>query len=268
MNNSIELVDVIFVDKEYSHKHPHMIHRHENFLELLYIAESSGRYIVYNHEYAVTAGDFVICNANVPHGEDPFQKHHIQTYCLVLSGVKLPLADDERPILSFGSENFFSELLPRIYQMFHKQNGYSEVCNHFAAGIFFLLQRKLIERGSKPNPIKQKRERLVHKITDYLNEHFAEPLTLKKIGAEFFISESSLSHAFKKETGLSPMQFIMQRRIGQAQSMLVETSLPIQEIEFQLGFSDSAHFSKMFKKYVGITPKEYRNHFSWRRRRN
>ena len=237
-------------------------------MELLYIAESSGRYIVDNHEYAVTAGDFVICNANVPHGEDPFQKHHIQTYCLVLSGVKLPLADDERPILSFGSENLFSELLPQIYQMFHKQNGYSEVCNHFASGIFFLLQRKLIERGSKPNPIKQKRERLVHKITDYLNEHFAEPLTLKKIGAEFFISESSLSHAFKKETGLSPMQFIMQRRIGQAQSMLVETSLPIQEIEFQLGFSDSAHFSKMFKKYVGITPKEYRNHFSGRRRRN
>lgn len=154
MNNSIELVDVIFVDKEYSHKHPHMIHRHENFLELLYIADESGRYIVDEHEYAVTAGDFVICNANIPHGEDPFQKHHIQTYCLVLSGVKLPLEDDERPIISLGKEIFVANLLPQIYKMFHEQNGYSEVCNHFAAGIFFLLQRMLIERGSKPNPIK------------------------------------------------------------------------------------------------------------------
>ncbi|MBR0288235.1 MAG: helix-turn-helix domain-containing protein, partial [Selenomonadaceae bacterium] len=71
----------------------------------------------------------------------------------------------------------------------------------------------------------------------------------------------------KKETGLSPIQYMMQRRIGEAQSLLVETSLPIQEIEFRLGFNDSAHFSKMFKKHVGVTPKEYRKHFAGRRRR-
>lgn len=80
--DKIQLVDVIFVDKEYSQKHPHMIHRHTNALELLYIAEESGRYVVGNYEYAVTAGDFVICNANVPHGEHHFLKHQIQTYCL------------------------------------------------------------------------------------------------------------------------------------------------------------------------------------------
>ncbi len=59
MDNQIQLADVIFVDNEYSLKHPHMIHRHENVLELLYIAEESGRYIVGDYEYAVTAGDFV-----------------------------------------------------------------------------------------------------------------------------------------------------------------------------------------------------------------
>ena len=264
---NIQLVDVIFVDGEYSRKHPHMIHRHTDFLELLYIAAESGRYFVGDYEYAVTAGDFVICNANIPHGEDPFQEHHIQTYCPVLSGAKLELADDERPIISFGKENFLNELLPKIYQSFHKRKGYSEVCRHFALGIFFLLQRKLLERNANPNPIRIKRERLINRITDYLNEHYAESLTLKQISEKFFISESHLSHVFKKETGLSPIQFMMQRRIGEAQSLLVETSLAIQEIEDKLGFSDSAHFSKMFKKCVGITPKEYRRHFSERRRR-
>ena len=53
MNNLIHLEDVIFVDDEYSFKHPHMIHRHEKFLELLYIAQESGRYIVGDYEYAV-----------------------------------------------------------------------------------------------------------------------------------------------------------------------------------------------------------------------
>ena len=265
--DKIQLVDIFFVGKEFSRNHPHMIHHHRNVLELLYIYSESGHYIVGNYEYAVTAGDFVICNANIPHGEDPFQEHHIQTYCLVLTGAKLELAEDERPIISLGKENPFGELLPGIYQMFHKKEGYSEVCRYFALGIYFLLQRLLIERNANPNSTRQKRERLVYKILDYINEHYAEPLTLEKISAEFYISKSNLSHTFKKETGLSPMQYMMQRRIGEAQSLLVETSTAIQDIEYQLGFSDSAHFSKMFKKYVGVTPNEYRKYFSERRRR-
>ena len=62
----------------------------------------------------------MICNANVPHGEDPFQEHHIQTYCLVLSGAKLEVGEDERPIISLGKENVIGALLPEIYQAFHR----------------------------------------------------------------------------------------------------------------------------------------------------
>ena len=122
-----------------------------------------------------------------------------------------------------------------------------------------MLQEKISERDENLTPTKQKRERLTYRIMDYINEHYAEPLTLKKI------SEVHLSHCFKKDAGLSPMQYMMQRRIGEAQSKLIETSQPIQDIGEELGFASSAHFSKMVKKYVGITPKEYRNHFSERR---
>ncbi|MBR0261223.1 MAG: helix-turn-helix transcriptional regulator [Selenomonadaceae bacterium] len=272
--NKIQLTDVIFVDDEYSLKYPHMIHRHENFLELLYIAAESGRYIVGNYEYAVTAGDFVICNATIPHGEDPFQEHCIQTYCLVFSGVKLDnlptghmVAENQRPILSLGKENFVANLLPDIYKMFHGKKNYYEVCRHLAMGIFFMLREKIAERDKNLKPTKQKRERLMYRIMDYINEHYAEPLTLKKISEAVYISEAHLSHYFKKDAGLSPMQYMMQRRIGEAQSKLIETSQPIQDIGEELGFVSSAHFSKMFKKYVGITPKEYRSHFSGRRER-
>ena len=104
----------------------------------------------------------------------------------------------------------------------------------------------------------------MQQITDYINNHYKEPLTLKQISDAVFISEAYLSHLFKRDAGLSPMQYMMQRRIGEAQSLLVETSLQIADISDELGFSSDAHFSKMFKKYVGITPKEYRQHFSER----
>lgn len=125
--------------------------------------------------------------------------------------------------------------------------------------IFLMLREKILERDKNLTPTKQRRERLMYRIMDYINEHYAEPLTLKKI------SEAHLSRCFKKDAGLSPMQYLMHRRIGEAQSLLIETILPIQDIGEELGFVSSAHFSKMFKQYVGITPKEYRSHFSKRR---
>ena len=67
-----------------------------------------------------------------------------------LSGAKLELEADERPIILLGKENAIGALLPQIYQAFHKQKGYSEVCRHFALGIFFLLQRKLLEKSTDP----------------------------------------------------------------------------------------------------------------------
>ena len=154
---NIQLTDIFFVDREYSNRHPHMLHRHADVLELLYIFSESGRYIVGNYEYAVTEGDFVICGANIPHGEDPFQNHHIQTYCLVLSGASFAPAENERPIISLGKGNSIGGLLPELYNMFHKQTGYSEVCRHFALGIYFFLQRKFLERAANPRQLKRER---------------------------------------------------------------------------------------------------------------
>ncbi|MGN1030624.1 MAG: helix-turn-helix domain-containing protein, partial [Butyricicoccaceae bacterium] len=66
---------------------------------------------------------------------------------------------------------------------------------------------------------------------------------------------------FKAATGLSPMKYVAQRRIGEAQNLLMNTNISIGEIGERLGFSDSCHFSSTFKRYIGVTPTQYRNHF-------
>ena len=85
--SKIKLSGVFFVDEIYSQNHAHMLHKHKELLELLYIAEGSGRYLVGSREYAVSKGDFLIINANTIHGEAPFQKYTIRTYCCTLAGV-------------------------------------------------------------------------------------------------------------------------------------------------------------------------------------
>ena len=102
----------------------------------------------------------------------------------------------------------------------------------------------------------------MRQITEYLDCHYTESLSLDKIARYMHISTSYLSHLFKRETGLSPMQYVIHRRIGEAQSLLMETNLPVHLIEERLGFGSSCHLTSMFKKYVGIAPREYRRHFS------
>ena len=274
LNNyaSISLVDVIYYDPLYSQKHPHMLHHHKDVLELLYIASDSGHYIVGDYEYSVTAGDMIVCNAGIPHGEDPFQEHSIQTFCLAFTGVSLPklppchaIADDSRPVLSLGERNYITAtLLPSLYQMFHAKEDNYEICLHLAIGILLMTRQMIVERDKNLTPSAIKKAKLIYSITDYINNHYKEALTLKEISDAVYMSKSYLSTLFKQESGLSPIQYMMQRRIGEAQSLLIETLIPVTEIGYSLGFSSDPYFSKMFKKYVGITPSEYRQHFSKR----
>lgn len=71
---SPQLVGTFYTDETYSKNHAHMVHKHEKVLELLYIASGEGRYQVGHREYAVHAGNLIICNGNTLHGEAPVSK--------------------------------------------------------------------------------------------------------------------------------------------------------------------------------------------------
>ena len=88
-----------------------------------------------------------------------------------------------------------------------------------------------------------------------------ESLQLPELGERFHISHYYLSRLFKAETGLSPMKYVMYRKIGESQNLLMNTELPIGTISDRMGFLDNCHFSTTFKKYIGLTPTQYRQHF-------
>ena len=262
------LVNVFYIDPQHSRKHAHMIHWHEDVLELLYIADGTGRYLVGEREYAVHDGMLIVCNAGTLHGESPFQSHEMTTYCLAFAGVRrgdLPpnvfLAPETSPILvpTDGNRALLHELMRTLHRLFRRDARADALCAALAAAAFSLVEH--LAEQSQANPQAQKQETLVRRIASYLNLHYMKPLTLKGISAALHISETHLSHLFKRETGLSPMQYVIHRRIGEAQSLLSETDLRIGEIEEQLGFGSSTHFTNLFKKYVGLAPREYRKYF-------
>ena len=76
------------------------------------------------------------------------------------------------------------------------------------------------------------------------------------------ISEYYLSHTFKKYIGYSPMQYVIQQRIKEAQNLLLSTDLTITEIAFHCGYNNSNYFQSVFNSIVGMPPGKYRK--SWK----
>jgi AraC-like DNA-binding protein len=98
---------------------------------------------------------------------------------------------------------------------------------------------------------------LSEKVDSFLMAHLAKPVTREILAAKLYISVSSLAHIYKMQTGMSPMKRLMQFRIDLAENMLQQGE-SLSTIAESTGFSSPFHLSLMFKRTLGITPRDYR----------
>ena len=92
----------------------------------------------------------------------------------------------------------------------------------------------------------------------YINEHFAEDISIDMLAERVGISPFHFIRSFKKETGFTPHEYIINTRMNSARYLLKNTKLPIKDICFRTGFSGESVFCSAFKKKHNITPSEYR----------
>jgi AraC-like DNA-binding protein len=100
---------------------------------------------------------------------------------------------------------------------------------------------------------------LVHNCLDYVDFHYMEPISLKSLADQFYVSNTHLSTLFKKEVNMNLKEYIQEVRLRHARLMLNTTRLPIQEIASNCGFFDVNYFTRVFRKVHGISPRAYRN---------
>ena len=96
------------------------------------------------------------------------------------------------------------------------------------------------------------------KAITYINEHFSEEISVEKLASLCGISHYHFIRVFKQETGYTPHEYILNRRMASARYLLRNSDLPVKEICYDTGFSSESVFCNAFKKHNGMTPKEYR----------
>ena len=101
-------------------------------------------------------------------------------------------------------------------------------------------------------------------LLNYIHQHIYEPERLKadQIAAAFHVSPTYVSEYFKTRTGQSLQNYIVAYKIKLIETRLRYTSMQINEIVYEFGFSDASHLNRLFKKHNGVNPSEYRKSFN------
>ena len=100
-----------------------------------------------------------------------------------------------------------------------------------------------------------------HQIKNYIEKHIYDKFSLDNLSEQANINKFGFSKKFKALTGMTPMNYVLMRKIFSSKA-LIKSNIELTEVAYQYNFTDIAHFSKTFKRFIGISPKRYKESIS------
>jgi AraC-like DNA-binding protein/mannose-6-phosphate isomerase-like protein (cupin superfamily) len=244
------------------------LHSHQDIIELSMVLQGS-EYVCSDGKLGtIRQGQLYLKNTGVIHSEEADRLQPLSYFCL---GVKQTPGRENSAGFRFG-DSAYSILDAGIYQSFleqafyllfsmanEKPAGYQNVMDGVLKTIKSLIEGCLPKRTSSSKPASS---HVVMQLIQYLNENFEKKLKLEDLEKQFYFSNYYLERKFKEETGYSIIQYLINRRIGEAQRLLAFEDSSTKEIAEQCGFTNLQYFYTVFKKHTGHTPAEFRRRFA------
>lgn len=240
----------------------HSVPHTHNHMELFFIVGGKGQFLINDQLHPVDANNLVIINPNILHTEVSLNAQPLEYIVLGVEGVELAAnntSDVPFNILDRHESVEISGCLRNILrEMEQKNTGYEDVCQAYMEILIIRLMRTTtLAVPSEPQAISTNRQCAA--VRRFIDLHFKEPLTLEQLAEEGHMNKYYLSHAFKREYGISPINYMISRRIEESKYLLAETDLSMSQIAQLLGFSSLSYFSQVFRRSQEISPKEYRS---------
>ena len=235
-------------------------HTHDH-MELFYIVGGKGQFLIRDQLYPVSANNLVIINPNVTHTEVSLNAQPLEYIVLGIEGITLDdrnTPNGEFSILDHYESAEISGCLRNILREMEQKNpGYEDVCQAYMEILAIRLMRNTALAVSDEEQAAVGNHQCAA-VRKYIDLHFKEALTLDMLAEEAHMNKFYLSHAFKREYGVSPINYMITRRIEESKYLLAETDLSLSRIAQLLGFSSLSYFSQVFRRSQGISPMDYR----------
>lgn len=251
-------------------------HWHEE-VEFSFIVRGSLRVTVSGHSYVFRENEGFYLNSNILHTMEPADSredtfwHSYMFHPMFLGGhyksvfetkyMAPVLKNKKSDLAAFRPENerqlHILQLLKLAADLQAEENSEFRIRNTFS-DIWLLLIRELQEKeydSQLAKPVSQER---IQTMLEFIHQHYHEKITLEQIASSAIVSKRECLRCFQSCIQKTPIEYLLDYRIQQAQKLLRTTTLPVTEIAMQTGFHNSAYFTKVFRQLRGVSPSQYR----------
>lgn len=139
-----------------------------------------------------------------------------------------------------------------------ENGGFEFAVRHHLSRLTLLLTENTPGSGAEPGEKLRRDGERAKEMLRFLQEHWAEPVTLADVAASAAISENECLRCFRSILGTSPIQYLKTLRIQRAAELLVTTDRKVGDIGGECGFQEMSYFAKTFRQQMGCTPSRYR----------
>lgn len=242
---------------------PSAPHSHQ-CTELFFVVSGEGRFQIQELHFDVKSNDLIIINPNVLHTETASNGSPLEYIVLGLDGADFlgkgskdlrfchfPCADLSKDILFY---------LQEILIELKEEQPYSE---NISLGWLYVLVAKLQRYRELTLTVKSPGKTTLEsaQIKRYIDNHFKEDISLDSLANVAHLNKFYLSHIYKRDHGISPINYLIERRIRESKFLLRDTDYSVSQIAQFIGFSSPSYFSQCFNRVEGISPRAYRQSF-------
>lgn len=263
--------ELLYISKSKFENDWHSTAHFHPFTEIFFITDGKGVFHLDDAIVNVNKWDLIVINPNCLHTEkSSLSDTPLEYIVLGIDNLLLNFPEtysltenEQQPnlyrLMNFSKDkdlilNYLNQLINEIE---NKEFNYELICKC----ILTLFITHIIRRTASLQFVEESQEKLnleCIKIKNYIDLHYSQNITLDFLSDLTYMNKFHLVHTFTKQIGISPINYVINKRIQEAKNLLSTTGYSIRDIASIVGFSSSSYFSQMFKKVTGVSPKNYR----------
>ena len=253
-----------------THMHP--------FTELFYVVKGKGQFIAEDKTFTLKEDDLLVVNSKIRHTEVSLENEEFAYIVIGIEGVSIIydyLKGTEQGEINFdeyiesyvfkynfsNDKKSFRYYITRILEeMTEKKFRYKDFSDSYLKLLIMTISRRLQDNLVISGDVRENKQ--LEFIKMYIDKHYSREISLDSLANMTYINKFYLVHEFKKLYNMTPIDYLLYRRIETAKELLRTTDYSMEEVSYIVGFNSQSYFNQVFKKKMKVTPSKYKKQYS------
>ncbi|MEI8042055.1 MAG: AraC family transcriptional regulator [Verrucomicrobiota bacterium] len=243
-------------------RHSHKAPGGPQQVTFIFCIKGTGWWEAHERLSIIRKGDLLVLPPSASHSCGPQASSPWTVHWVRAAGEHVPLylhelaLGPQTPVLHLGEEPQLIRVFNGILRSLQHGPSFANLlqASHALAYLLScLIQKRQVATPESSDTVQRTAEAII-----YMSEHLDEPLRVSALARQAGFSSAHFGELFKQHTGCSPRDYLHLLRIHQACRLLCGSALSVKEIAARIGYRDPFHFSRQFKAFQGVSPREYR----------